>query len=96
MTASRSSRPGELEEEVEPGDIADWGETRIKEEERAAEDRKTQLETGLRLLLGAKLDATPASPASSSSPSPSTAPSTRVMDALIAAHGRDYDQLYPR
>ena len=85
---------GEAEEGVEAGDIVAWAEARIKEEERAAEDRKNQLDTGLKLLLGAKLDADPGLTRQQLIAEPEFRAINRVVDALTAAHGREYDQLY--
>ena len=87
-------KAGELDEEVEAGDIAEWAEARVKEEERLAEERKTELEQGMRLLLGAKLDADPGLTKQQLITEPEHRAMNRVVDALVAKQGRDYEQLF--
>jgi DNA-directed RNA polymerase subunit beta' len=85
---------GELEEGTEASDIAEWADARTREEERAAEERKNQLDTGMKLLLGAKLDADPGLTRTQLITESEYRAINRVVDALIASHGREYDQLY--
>jgi len=81
---------GELDDEVQPGDIAEWAEARIREEERGAEERKTELEQGMRLLLGAKLDADPGL----TKQQLVTESEYRAMNRVVEALGRDYEDLF--
>ena len=86
---------GEVEEEgLEASDIAEWAEQRVKEEERSVEDRKAQLETGLKLLLGPKLDGDPGLTRQQLIAEAEYRALNRVVDALIQGHGREYDHLY--
>jgi DNA-directed RNA polymerase subunit beta' len=87
-------KEGELDEEVEPGDIAEWAEARTKEEQRLAEERKTELEQGMRLLLGSKLDADPGLTKQQLITESEHRSMNRVVDALVAKHGRDYEALF--
>jgi len=85
---------GELEEEAEASDIAEASEARTKEEERIAEERRNELESGARLLLGTKLDADPGLTKKQLITESEHRAMARVVDALISAHGRDYEQLF--
>jgi DNA-directed RNA polymerase subunit beta' len=85
---------GELEEEAEASDIAEAAETRTKEEERIAEERRNELESGARLLLGAKMGADPGLTKKQLITESEHRAMARVVDALITAHGRDYEQLF--
>jgi len=87
-------KAGELDEEVDAGDIAEWAEARVKEEERVAEERKTEMEQGMRLLLGAKLDADPGLTKQQLITESEHRSMNRVVDALVAKHGRDYERLF--
>ncbi len=78
---------GELEEGVEASDVAEWAEARVKEEERLAEERKTELEQGMRLLLGPKLDADPGLTRQQLITEPEYRAMNRVVEALAATHG---------
>ena len=92
----RSERDERLAEpgEASPGDIADWAEARLREEERAAEERKTDLEQGLRLLLGPKLDADPGLTRQQLIGESEYRAMTRVVDAMVAAHGREWEEVF--
>ncbi len=82
---------------MEPGDIAEWAEARVKEEERAgggAQDRARS--RACKLLLGAKLDADPGLTKQQLITETEYRAINRVVDALIAEHGRDYEQLFQR
>ena len=85
---------GELEEEAEASDIAEASEARTKEEQRIAEERRNELESGARLLLGTKLDADPGLTKKQLITESEHRAMARVVDALISAHGRDYEQLF--
>jgi DNA-directed RNA polymerase subunit beta' len=85
---------GELEEGVEASDVAEWAEARVKEEERLAEERKTELEQGMRLLLGPKLDADPGLTRQQLITEPEYRAMNRVVEALAAALGREHEGLF--
>ncbi|MCJ7821584.1 MAG: DNA-directed RNA polymerase subunit beta', partial [Armatimonadetes bacterium] len=85
---------GELEEEADASDIAEAAEARTKEEERIAEERRNELESGARLLLGTKMDADPGLTKKQLITESEHRAMGRVVDALITAHGRDYEQLF--
>lgn len=85
---------GELEEETEASEIQEAAETRMKEEERAAEERRGELESGMRLLLGTKLDADPGLTKKQLVTESEHRAMGRVVEALIAEEGRDYEDLF--
>jgi len=85
---------GELEEETEPGDIADAADARTRDEERRAEERKNEMDLGMRLLLGTKLDADPGLTRKQLITESEYRASQRVMEALVAKHGREYEDLF--
>ena len=85
---------GKLDEEVEPGDIADAAEVQIKDEERSAESAQAEMELGMKLLLGAKLDADPGLTKKQLITESEHRALVRVLEAMAAEHGRDYEQLF--
>jgi DNA-directed RNA polymerase subunit beta' len=86
---------GKLEEEgVSAGDIAEAAEARVKEEERLALERRGQLELGMRLLLGAKLDADPGLTRQQLVAESEYRAMNRVVELLVPAHGRQYEDLF--
>jgi DNA-directed RNA polymerase subunit beta' len=85
---------GQLEEEVEAGDIADAAEGQVKEEERSAESSQAELELGMKLLLGAKLDADPGLTKKQLITESEYRALVRVAEATAAEHGREYEQLF--
>ena len=85
---------GEMEEEAEPGDIAEAADAQMKEEERVAEERKVELDLGLRLLLGTKLDADPGLTRQQLITESEYRAINRVVLALVEEHGREYEQLF--
>jgi len=90
----RLARAQEEEEAATPGDIADWAEARVKEEERLCEERKTELEQGMRLLLGAKLDAEPGLTRQQLVTESEYRAMNRVVEALAGEQGREYEELF--
>jgi len=85
---------GKLDEEVEPGDIADAAEVQIKDEERSAESAQAEMDLGMKLLLGAKLDADPGLTKKQLITESEHRALVRVAEAVTAEHGRDYEQLF--
>jgi DNA-directed RNA polymerase beta' subunit len=86
---------GKLEEEgVTAGDIAEAAEAQVKEEEAAAVTRRTQLELGMKLLLGAKLDAEPGLTKQQLVTESEYRAMVRVLELLVAAHGRQHEELF--
>ena len=85
---------GKLEEEVEASDIAEAADTRVKEEDRLAQERQAELDLGMRLLLGAKLDADPGLTKKQLITESDYRAMSRVAEVLAAAHGREYEQLF--
>jgi len=84
-----------LEEEgVSAAEISDATETQIRDEERLAEERKAQLTQGMQLLLGNKLDADPGLTKKQLITESEYRAITRVVDALVAAEGREYEELF--
>jgi len=85
---------GELEEEAEASDISEAAETQVQEEQRVAQERAAEMELGVRLLLGSKLDANPGLTKKQLIIESEYRAIHRVVDALVAEHGRDYEQLF--
>jgi len=85
---------GELEEELDASDIAEAADVQTREEERLAQEQQTELEQGMRLLLGAKLDADPGLTKKQLITESEYRAIIRVVDALSADHGREYEQLF--
>ena len=85
---------GKLEEEVEASDIAEAADTRVKEEDRLAQERQAELDLGMRLLLGAKLDADPGLTKKQLITESDYRAMSRVAEVLAAVHGREYEQLF--
>ena len=85
---------GKLEEEVEAGDIVDAAEGQVREEERSAESSQAELELGMKLLLGAKLDADPGLTKKQLITESEYRALVRVVEAIAAEHGREYEQLF--
>jgi len=87
-------KSGQLDEEVEPGDIADAAEGQVKEEERSADTTQAELELGMKLLLGPKGDADPGLTKKQLITEPEYRAIVRVVEATAAEHGREYEQLF--
>jgi DNA-directed RNA polymerase beta' subunit len=85
---------GELEEDIEAAEIAETAEAQIREETRIAEERKAELDLGMRLLLGPKLDAEPGLTRKQLITESEYRAINRVVDALDDAHGREYADLF--
>ncbi|MCJ7749728.1 MAG: DNA-directed RNA polymerase subunit beta', partial [Armatimonadetes bacterium] len=85
---------GELDEEVDASDIAEAADAQTREEERLAQERQTELEQGMRLLLGAKLDADPGLTKKQLITESEYRAIMRVVDTLSADRGREYEQLF--
>ncbi len=85
---------GELEEEMDASDIAEEAEARVREEERIAAERAAELEAGMKLLLGAKLDADPGLTRQQLIGESEHRALTRVIEALVERHGREYEELF--
>ncbi len=87
-------KAGRLEEDIEPGDIADAADAQIKEDERSTEATQAELEAGMKLLLGPKLDANPGLTKKQLITESEYRAVTRVAEAVAAEHGREYEQLF--
>ena len=87
-------KAGELEEEAEPGDIAEAADVQVREEERLAEERKVELDLGLRLLLGPKMEADPGLTRQQLITESEFRAINRVVLALVEEHGREYEELF--
>jgi len=85
---------GELGEEAEPSDIEEAAESRLREEERVTEERRSELEQGMRLLLGSKLDADPGLTRQQLITESEYRAISRVVAALVEKHGREYEGLF--
>ena len=85
---------GELEEELEASDIAEAADTRVRDEERLAQEHQAELDLGMRLLLGAKLDADPGLTKKQLITESEYRAIIRVVDALVEDHGRQYENLF--
>jgi len=87
-------KAGELEEDLEASDIAEAAENQVREEERLAQEQQAELDLGMRLLLGAKLDAEPGLTKKQLITESEYRAIRRVVDALMAEYGREYEQLF--
>ncbi|MCJ7751472.1 MAG: DNA-directed RNA polymerase subunit beta', partial [Armatimonadetes bacterium] len=85
---------GELDEELDASDISEASDVQVREEERLAQEQQTGLEQGMRLLLGAKLDADPGLTKKQLITESEYRAIMRVVDALSADRGREYEQLF--
>jgi len=85
---------GELEEETEASDVEEAAEERIAEEERIVGERKGELDAGMRLLLGAKLNADPGLTKKQLITESEYRAINRAVEALIGEHGGNYEQLF--
>jgi DNA-directed RNA polymerase beta' subunit len=85
---------GELEEELEAGDIAEAADAGIRDEERLTQEQQAELEMGMKLLLGAKLDADPGLTTKQLITESEYRAIRRVVDGLVEAHGRSYEELF--
>ncbi len=87
-------KAGQLQEDVEPGDIADAADAQIKEDERTAEATQSELDLGMKLLLGAKFDANPGLTKKQLITESEYRAIARVVEAMAVDHGREYEQLF--
>ncbi len=85
---------GELEEELEASDIAEAADVRVRDEERLSQEHQAELELGMTLLLGAKLDADPGLTKKQLITESEYRAIVRVVEALVEDHGRDYENLF--
>lgn len=85
---------GELDEEADASDIAEAAETRVEEERQVTQERAAELELGTGLLLGTKLDASPGLTKKQLITESEYRAIHRVVAALVAEHGREYEQLF--
>ena len=85
---------GEPDEELDASDVAEASDVQVREEERLAQEQQTELEQGMRLLLGAKLDADPGLTKKQLITESEYRAIIRVVDALSADHNREFEQLF--
>ena len=85
---------GELDEEVDASDIAEAADAQTKEEERLVQEQQTQLDQGLGLLLGKKLDADPGLTKKQLITESEYRAIMAVVNALSADRGRQFEQLF--
>ncbi len=85
---------GELEEETDASDVEEAAEAQIAEEERIAGERKSELEAGMGLLLGKKLNADPGLTKKQLITESEHRSINRAVEALIGEHGGGYEQLF--
>jgi DNA-directed RNA polymerase beta' subunit len=88
LRADKSGEGGEA------GDIADAAEGQVREEERSAESSQAELELGMRLLLGPKLDGEPGLTKKQLITESEYRALVRVVEAVAGAHGREYEELF--
>ncbi len=95
LEGGKKHASAEPEEEITPGEISDAIEARIREEERLAEERKSQYDAGLKLLLGTKLDADPGLTRQQLITESEYRAANRAVEAMIASGGgREYEDLF--
>ncbi|MBN1458510.1 MAG: DNA-directed RNA polymerase subunit beta' [Armatimonadetes bacterium] len=85
---------GELDDDVDASDLAEAADAAVREEERLAQEQQAELELGVKLLLGAKLDADPGLTKKQLVTESEYRAMTRVVDALVADGGREYEELF--